>query len=260
MDESKDSDDHSYPIIYQYDKGQEEDPVFPEGIELVLRDTAKKINGVGRYQLLRHVAFAKRIDQRFKDKANNIVIDIEGKTTKNDQAFKIAGSFTLHKNRFIHLNTDLWIVYFNDPDDLSDKTSINENITSAEPIEADSIETLFTQTEETNEPVQALEISEEIVTWPVIPKIPLPATQKDVEDYLKTLLKEQQAAEVIVATEEIEAPITESIELIAKMKQSRKMRSKETHYIDHPLFGVVIEISLFPKPEEELVEDALNAE
>lgn len=39
---------------------------------------------------------------------------------------------------------------------------------------------------------------------------------------------------------------------IYSMKDHRRMRSKELHYIDHPLIGILIQINPVEKPEEEL--------
>lgn len=38
----------------------------------------------------------------------------------------------------------------------------------------------------------------------------------------------------------------------ARLKQSRRMRSDELHYIDHPLFGMLVQISPYKKPDPAL--------
>ena len=47
----------------------------------------------------------------------------------------------------------------------------------------------------------------------------------------------------------------------APLKQSRRMRSEETHYLDHPLFGVIVRIDPWDHPEQEkaaLIQQALE--
>jgi hypothetical protein len=44
---------------------------------------------------------------------------------------------------------------------------------------------------------------------------------------------------------------------IFHMKNHRRMRSKELHYIDHPLVGMLIQINPVVKPKNE-VEDATS--
>ncbi|HEY9032743.1 MAG TPA: CsiV family protein, partial [Pseudomonadales bacterium] len=36
---------------------------------------------------------------------------------------------------------------------------------------------------------------------------------------------------------------------VAVMRQQRRLRSREIHYIDHPLFGLVVEIRPFELPQ-----------
>jgi hypothetical protein len=237
LNDNADKDQHAYPLIYSYRKGQEDDPVFPEGIELALREKARQINGVGRYQFLQHIAFAKRIDARFKDKANNIIMKIDGET-KSGQAFEIAGSFTLHKNRFLHLNTNLWISYFNqesEAEKATAETTENQPATPISNLTANSITEPETLSDINNQ--SELPIVEE--QWPALPVIADLSSRAQVNDYIKL-------SQTSGFTQALQAP--RPIELIAKMSQARKMRSKETHYIDHPLFGVIIEIREFPMP------------
>ena len=166
LNEKADQDGNAYPTLYRYRKDQEAEAVFPEGIELALRDKAKKINSVARYQFIEHIAFAQRIDARFKNKANNIVINIEDTSRKTEQAFTIAGSFSLYKTRFLHLNTNLWISYFNKE---GEQQRLEKN---AEPIEADSIDALLAEASVADDATGEDNTKEIEATWPLIPEIP----------------------------------------------------------------------------------------
>lgn len=45
-----------------------------------------------------------------------------------------------------------------------------------------------------------------------------------------------------------EKPQQPAIDIIAPMQQKRRMRSREVHYIDHPLFGLIIELRPYQQP------------
>jgi len=42
------------------------------------------------------------------------------------------------------------------------------------------------------------------------------------------------------------------------LQQSRRLRSNETHYIDHPLFGLLIQIRPYEKPSPTDIEDSFT--
>ena len=91
-------------------------------------------------------------------------------------------------------------------------------------------------------------------SWPLLPPTPLfnedqpdPAFATINSEYIPLPLWRN-----FQLTEELRTPLLQTghlIERITVLEQSRRMRSKELHYLDHPLFGILVRINPYERPE-----------
>jgi hypothetical protein len=131
-----------------------------------------------------------------------------------DEHTELEGSISLSLLRYLHVDTNLWLTRF---------------------------------APQNNIPVPATEVEAEntdqasVINWPELPVFPL----------LKTKVVETASSTDITP---VMAEKKYQVEEIVINKQSRRMRSYETHYIDHPKFGILIRLipldsnSLLPIP------------
>lgn len=175
--------------------------------EIITADVSK-LSKLPRYKIVDHLSFVTTLGK--EKTATNWAID---KTLydKHGQKNRLAGTFKLYKNRFLHIKTEFWLA-------IEGEEQTQENI-----IEIQTEDTLE-QTKQTTATLQteAIEEIEEIAQWPTLPA---------------------RLVTLIDSTANIDENEFTNIELISKMTQHRKLRSKEKHYIDHPLFGVLVYIT-----------------
>ncbi len=94
----------------------------------------------------------------------------------------------------------------------------------------------------------AINLGQEVEPWPLLPKQPYLADSLNIEQ--DTPLQLQWNDQQIFGRQYQFLITTEYVnKRIAKMSQHRKMRSKELHYIDHPLFGLLIRITPYEPAE-----------
>ncbi len=178
------------------------------------RGKAAYMQRTGRYQILFHESWVQPVAS--EERALPIVLDRSGDT---EEWPRLQGSVKLYLSRFLHIQTDLWLntmgSYFPESWQISPA-----------PFSPQSL----------------------IIEYPELPEVvtdelPVP------DDGGFTLLSEPTEN-----GEELEEPIEVGPiypwRHAVLLQQKRKMRSTEVHYIDHPMFGVVVLVS--PITDEEL--------
>lgn len=198
-----------------------------------LTSEAKKISRVARYELLSQRSWVQKITTKAKPRDIIIPIDIELNNTQDsdDISFNInpnttyvTGSISLKKSRYLHLSTNLIAVNLLSTPLVSEPASNNTDTIHLSSQEEDSLDKLTLATADIETPEQ----------WPAL--------------LLKSRSLEQAytAKTGLDASKQTPNPLmipSAYIQQVATLKQKRKMRSKETHYIDHPVIGLVIRIT-----------------
>lgn len=165
-----------------------------------LTDAANKIKAAGRHRLLSHQVWLQKLDT--KEKAQAIAV-LAGQ--ENLGFYEVSGSITLHKSRYLHIESNLWRVLFtNDPDE-----AINVTLPY---ISADT---------------QRLSSEESSIAG---------------SDFDRTLSLENDE-EISFDTGRLQP----KIKVVSALRHNRRMRSNEIHFLDHPLFGVIIQLTPYQK-------------
>ncbi len=154
---------------------------------------------------------------------------------KYDEHYELEGTINLSVERYLHINTDLWFSKFT-----------------------------------TNTDTEAL-------LWPVLPAIPTQVTpdilEEDITDNF-TLFPEQVDQQNVISESNSFSQTSVfseqdnvvnlfnnpffnlvnqqfKVERTVAVRQSRRMRSTELHYIDHPLLGILVRITPYEFEQEE---------
>ncbi len=237
-------------------------------------DALSRFKWSRQHRILFHQAWLQKIGS--ENEAANIVIQ------SKDSSYEIqelAGSIKIYKGRYLHLRTNLWLVNFKTEEELSvaltntlKETEEASTLATVEPTESNIFNTTIDTSgiitgslNPTTEP-KTLEdetTTEQIVTdWPIPPTLNL-ADFFTNEDNEKTSKKETTAEKdtlkITTETERFNEAgnatelqyLVNPINRIALLQQKRRLRSREIHYLDHPLFGILIEIRHYqpPKPK-----------
>jgi hypothetical protein len=156
--------------------------------------------------------------------------------------YELEGSLQFSVERYLHLNANLWFTEFAADGEVSDSYVAPANL---------QLDTGTFGNEETSEPES--ETVAPAWTLPALPEPPLvslldqtdemPANNDELSDAAASDLAEENLAEH-EATETISTDIIPAwpIERIVTLQQQRRLRSTETHYIDHPLLGMLVHI------------------
>jgi hypothetical protein len=150
---------------------------------------------------------------------NAPAILIHGGRTYGEHS-ELAGSITLSVGQLLQINTRLWLTQFeiNYGQTPEDWPSLPESPYKLKQAILAQTETLDTQ----------LLIPDEVDPWSLpIESLSESATEPAPEAYLP--------------------------QRIVVMDEERKIRSKELHYIDHPLFGLVIQLTPYTPPAIEAI-------
>ena len=151
-----------------------------------------------------------------------------------DNHFELEGSISLGLERYLHITTDLWLSTF---------------VSNASRMEN---------------------------PWPVLPKAPIASsanagvaqTNKTTEDIFNQTNAGTSSGTIFINNNDMENPFLDlagnqfAVDQTVTMRQSRRMRSNELHYIDHPLMGLLVRITPYEFPEsteEEPMEAELSA-
>ncbi len=216
-----------------------------------LNDEAKKIKSVKRYNLVKHQTWLQKIS-RGNDE-NHIVFtpfheEIEQKNKSDEELTEkslefISGSLNITKSRYLHAHLNFWQIELLAPAEESKPTedglSFDAQSVDTLPIDAAALENPNTSPDQPETLEQELladteiEILEE--SWPNFSLEPFNSSELT---SLPSYALEQESHTLISS---------EQIQQISGLKQKRRMRSSEIHYIDHPIMGVIIQITPLAK-------------
>jgi hypothetical protein len=178
-------------------------------------------------KILFHESWVQPIDEQ--NKAMNIAL--HGGRSYDDH-FELEGSIRLSRERYLHIETNLWLNRF------------------------------------------TINMGQEIEPWPILPALPyspihaettgFSASADTVEtleqnDFNKTA---ESAGFKLNDLQEFGSQFHAFLEKryvtdrVVSMRQHRKMRSSELHYLDHPLLGLLIQITPYEPPAKEALADS----
>ena len=222
------ADEVSTPVVIsQSEQAAPTAPVQPAAFTILpssqqaLRNKAAAIQRSSRYQILFHEAW----NQQMTDQANArpIVLDRSG----DGGAWpELQGTIKLYVARYLYLETNLWL------------NTRGEYLPGswrmpAPPIGPSSL--IF----EAPEPELELELEQpQRETITADPAIDLESQR--VPSTLITITKRAETLEPIY-------PFRHAV----RLHQTRRMRSGEVHYIDHPMLGVIVKITPLPDPRSQ---------
>lgn len=130
--------------------------------------------------------------------------------TQFDQHYELEGSISIELSRYLHFHTNLWFTHF--------AYNVGQN-----------------------------------TDWPTLPSSPDQEISFDRGDSLDQLsLNNSFNNEFRIDNQAENNPLLDStyiVEQISLMKQSRRMRSTETHYLDHPEIGIMLIFTPLEIPE-----------
>ncbi len=208
-----------------------------------LTSMVRRILSRADFRLLFHQAWRQPINNN--DNAENILIRAGDQF---DTHYELEGSIKLSVERYLHINTDLWLSTF----------------------------------------VSA--IGREQAPWPVLPKAPVFATERNNSSNLHSFnsqslgghnsgnynsgnqglgnqsfndqnFNNQNFNNQASTPLRFENPFLDlvgnqySVERTIALRQHRRMRSNELHYIDHPLMGLLIKVTPYTLPEPETADE-----
>ena len=167
-----------------------------------LTTTVNRILSKADFRLLFHQAWRQPI--RNNDEAENILIRAGDQF---DSHYELEGTIKLSVERYLHINTDLWLSTF------------------------------------------VSNIGREQELWPVLPRVPVNMDAKNSTADLTVFDGSGNKPAL-----HFESPFVDitgkqySVDRTVALRQHRRMRSNELHYIDHPLMGLLIKITPYELP------------
>lgn len=184
--------------------------------ELTLKSHKNRLERNNQYRVLKHIAWRQPIAE--KTTAKSVVI------TGGDQFgehFELEGTISVNASRYLHLETNLWLTQF----------------------------------------YPNLGVDESTNLWPDLPKIPTPVdetfnlqssnnlsfnTNNDNQfNQFGSLNSDTNTASTFSSFTNNDSVLRKPylIDQIILLSQSRRMRSNELHYVDHPAIGVLAKIT-----------------
>jgi hypothetical protein len=199
-----------------------------------LNESARALDRQSRYNVLFHEAWRFSADELEQDPW---VIIKAGKQYLD--RFEIEGSLRFYKSRFLHFQSDLWLLEFAPQSDTANMIELPEFPSRQQPSLADSHVIAEIQFDEQR-------IEDFFIDTP----------EKDFDEItnLESLESEIQAAE------EIQQPRRYPVKTLWTFDQSKRLEEQQSYYIDHPKMGVLVTIMpyepevLNPPVEESLAE------
>lgn len=184
--------------------------------EQELRGKAAYMQRTGRYQILFHETWL----QPMADQANAIPVIID-RSGDDEMWPRLQGSIKLYLSRYLHFETNLWL-------NTSGAYLPSEWQMPAPPLGPRSLTVIYPPEPE-SDPNAPVDPNEEILlALEPVPDLPEGVESEELEP---------------------EGPLYPWRHAVT-LKQERRMRSTEVHYIDHPMLGIVVKMS--PLSEEEL--------
>ncbi len=240
--------------------------------ELTLSSIATKLSRQSRYRLLFHKSWY----QELQPKKTAPAMPLSGGTVYDDH-HELEGTIRISKNRFLHVTAHLWLTDFVEKGTfLYEETIRRVDAGRALPInatlpmfpirplpvpltvplsepndlldqEAESLEELIALSD--NKPESALNTNQVMTTKPVKGNIFTTST------YSQDKLRSDEVEVEVEVEVSLVKPNLYQIKSIVELKEYRKMRRNEVHYLDHPLFGIIVKITKFEPKEETLADE-----
>ena len=192
---------------------------------VTLLDDLEFANAVNRfgYRSDMKVVWHQAWIEELQDSANAYDHEVTASYEEENFRIDISGSFNLYRSRYIHIRPDLEVdqLIFTIPDDapLSGETTDN-----------------------TDEGAMTMAVTSDTRSDNIGNSEALPGVEGQM-----TILPSDQG----ITHEPVAEPEPEWIPLrAAKIERSRRMRSGEVHYLDHPLLGMVVKVTPYEVPEE----------
>lgn len=242
--------------------------------QLQLNNAVRRVLRQADFRALFHGAWRQIIPNR--DEAISIVIT---GGDRFDNHFELEGTITLGVNRYLHIETDLWLSAFSNKGGLKETTwqALPERPLPVEALEDNPIDyssaldrSVNFESDSLQGPVSksAGNINSNIYNTGVT------ATQAN-NVAVRNGTKTEFTAGMDVRNEHSRSTVPKlrnnpggtlqpqealrrllgnlySVESIAVLRQKRKMRSNELHYIDHPSMGLLIKITPYQLPDPQL--------
>ena len=192
---------------------------------VTLLDDLEFANAVNRfgYRSDMKVAWHQAWIEELQDSANAYDHEVTASYEEENFRIDISGSFNLYRSRYIHIRPDLEVdqLIFTIPADA--------------PLSGET-------TENTEEGAMTMAVTSDTISDNIGNSDALPGVEGQM-----TILPPDQG----ITNEPVAEPEPEWIPLrAAKIERSRRMRSGEVHYLDHPLLGMVVKVTPYEVPEE----------
>jgi len=219
-----------YEALYQKKSVVNTPFILLDSKQFQFSKTEKKLQ-LNRNEILFHGAWRQSLTQNLDQKAENpqTPILIHGGNTFDDH-MELEGSITLSLQRYLHVDINLWLTRFV-PVTANPVTPATPAVTPAPVTDGAAASTPA--------PVA--------LTWPELPAFPLlkqmSSSTTITTPAANTTAQDTNATTPATAPAVVAAEKKSQVDEIALNKQSRRMRSYETHYIDHPKFGILIRMT-----------------
>ena len=192
---------------------------------VTLLDDLEFANAVNRfgYRSDMKVVWHQAWIEELQDSANAYDHEVTASYEEENFRIDISGSFNLYRSRYIHIRPDLEVdqLIFTIPADA--------------PLSGET-------TENTEEGAMTMAVTSDTISDNIGNSDALLGVEGQM-----TILPPDQG----ITNEPVAEPEPEWIPLrAAKIERSRRMRSGEVHYLDHPLLGMVVKVTPYEVPEE----------
>ena len=196
---------------------------------VTLLDDLEFANAVNRfgYRSDMKVVWHQAWIEELQDSANAYDHEVAASYEEENFRIDISGSFNLYRSRYIHIRPDLEVdqLIFTIPDDAPLSGEATDNTEEGAMTMAVTSDNISDNSSENMGNSDALPGAEGQMTI-------VPSDQG-------------------ITNEPVAEPEPEWIPLrAAKIERSRRMRSGEVHYLDHPLVGMVVKVTPYEVPEE----------
>ena len=178
------------------------------------------------------VLFSKHWQQGLLDKDNAPSIFIQGGKTINSNP-ELSGSINISVERYLHIHTNLWLAKFDAPQKTDSNLTLNNGF-------------LLDKAETNNHTTEQLGVS-----------LPTPYFGSQRNRNNRTAQSNTTTANNIIDSD-ISTSLDSPASAVYLLKHKRRLRSKETHYIDHPALGILVRIEPIDIPATEEAGDAIK--
>lgn len=196
-----------------------------------LNESSRALDRQGQYNVVFHEAWRFSADKLEQDPW---VIIKAGKQYLD--RFEIEGSLRFYKSRFLHFQSDLWLLEFDQQSDSANMIELPEFPVREQPSLSDSYVIADIQFNEER-------IEDFFINLPD-------------NDFPKTLPMDSSA---LPAMEQVQPPKQYPIKSLWTFDQSKRLEEQQSYYIDHPKMGVLVTIIPYePEVLNPLEEEALS--